>query len=55
MWKIAVAFIVFSLAALFFIMRGGDQVNMAGEAGHGTPAGSESASAPTSAPAAASK
>jgi hypothetical protein len=46
MWKIAIAFVVFSLAALFFIMKGGDSVNMAGEAGHGTPAASESASAP---------
>lgn len=46
MWKLAIAFIVFSLAALYFIMNGGDKVNMAGEAGHGNPT-----EAPASAPA----
>jgi hypothetical protein len=46
MWKIAIAFIVFSVAALYFIMNGGDKVNMAGEAGHGNPT-----EAPASAPA----
>ena len=44
MWKIFVGFIAFALLALFVIMKGGDKVDMQGEAGHGLPA-SESASA----------
>jgi hypothetical protein len=52
MWKIFVGFVAFALLALFVIMKGGDKVDMQGEAGHGLPA-SESASAhPASAPAA---
>jgi hypothetical protein len=46
MWKIFAAFIVFALAALFVIMKGGDKVDMQGEAGHGTPSSSHEASAP---------
>ncbi|OWW18168.1 hypothetical protein [Noviherbaspirillum denitrificans] len=53
MWKIFVGFIAFALLALFVIMKGGDKVDMQGEAGHGTPSASEHASAPAaSAPAA---
>jgi hypothetical protein len=49
MWKIAVGFIAFALVALFVIMKGGDKVDMQGEAGHGS---AEHASAPAaSAPA----
>jgi hypothetical protein len=44
MWKIFVGFVAFALLALFVIMKGGDKVDMQGEAGHGMPA-SESASA----------
>jgi len=53
MWKIAVGFIVFSLLALFLIMKGGDKIDMQGEAGHGVPTSSapDSAPAPTAAPA----
>ncbi|MGE5622320.1 MAG: hypothetical protein ACM3WS_04090 [Bacillota bacterium] len=42
MWKIFAAFMAFALAALFFIMQGGDKVDMQGEAGGHAP----SASAP---------
>ncbi|NEX62491.1 hypothetical protein [Noviherbaspirillum galbum] len=45
MWKIFAAFIVFALAALFVIMKGGEKVDMQGEAGHGT-SSSHEASAP---------
>lgn len=48
MWKIAVGFIAFSVLALFLIMKGGDKIDMQGEAGHGLP----SSSAPDSGPAA---
>lgn len=35
MWKIFVAFIAFALLALFVIMKGGDKIDMQGEAaGH---------------------
>lgn len=52
MWKIFVGFIAFALLALFLIMKGGDKVDMQGEAaGHST---SESASASTPAAATAS-
>jgi hypothetical protein len=47
MWKIFAAFIVFALAALFVIMKGGDKVDMQGEAGHGTPSSSASHDAST--------
>jgi hypothetical protein len=51
MWKIAVGFIAFALVALFVIMKGGDKIDMQGEAGHGS---AEHASAPAvSVPAAA--
>lgn len=47
MWKIFAAFMVFALAALFFIMQGGDKVDMQGEAGgHATAASAPAASAP---------
>jgi len=52
MWKIFVGFIAFALLALFVIMKGGDKVDMQGEAGHGVPSSSEHASTP-GAPAAA--
>jgi hypothetical protein len=50
MWKIFAAFMVFALAALFFIMKGGDKVDMQGEAGGHAPASAsaEAASAPAS-------
>lgn len=35
MWKIVVAFIAFAALALFVIMKGGDKIDMQGEAGHG--------------------
>lgn len=50
MWKVFVGFIAFALLALFVIMKGGDKVDMQGEAGHGLP--SSEASAHGSAPAA---
>lgn len=31
MWKIALAFVVFAAAALYFISKGGDAVDMSGE------------------------
>lgn len=48
MWKIFVGFIAFALLALFVIMKGGDKVDMQGEAGHGLPSSSaeHEASAP---------
>lgn len=49
MWKIFVGFIAFALIALFVIMKGGDKVDMQGEAGHGTPSASHD-SAPATAP-----
>ncbi|HEY0846029.1 MAG TPA: hypothetical protein VGE12_11725 [Noviherbaspirillum sp.] len=49
MWKVFVGFIAFALLALFVIMKGGDKVDMQGEAGHGLP--SSEASAHASAPA----
>ncbi|WP_408058418.1 hypothetical protein [Undibacterium griseum] len=33
MWKILVGFIVFAAAALFFIFKAGDKVDMQGETG----------------------
>lgn len=57
MWKVFVGFIAFALLALFVIMKGGDKVDMQGEAGHGMPSSEASAhgsapAAPASAPAA---
>ncbi|WP_199710562.1 hypothetical protein [Noviherbaspirillum cavernae] len=37
MWKIFAAFIVFAALALFVILKGGDKVNMQGEAGGHNP------------------
>ena len=31
MWKIAVAFVAFAALAMFIIVKGGDNLNMAGE------------------------
>jgi hypothetical protein len=31
MWKIAVGFVVFASLAMFVIMKGGDNIDMAGE------------------------
>ena len=52
MWKIFAAFIVFALLALFVIMKGGDKIDMQGEAGgHGTTESSAPASStPTPTP-----
>ena len=50
MWKIFAGFIAFALLALFVILKGGDKIDMQGEAGGH--AASESASAPTAASAA---
>ena len=58
MWKILVAFIIFAGAALFFIFKAGDKLDMQGEAaGHNptevhAPETSAPAPAPASAPAA---
>ncbi|HJV75634.1 MAG TPA: hypothetical protein VJ654_15520 [Noviherbaspirillum sp.] len=38
MWKVFAGFIVFALLALFVIMKGGDKVDMQGEAGGHSPA-----------------
>jgi hypothetical protein len=51
MWKIFVGFIAFALLALFVIMKGGDKVDMQGEAAGHAPAASESAPATPVAPA----
>jgi hypothetical protein len=55
MWKILAAFIVFAALALFVIMKGGDKVDMQGEAGGHSPVESttevEPAPASPSAPA----
>jgi hypothetical protein len=44
MWKIFAGFIAFAALALFVIFKGGDKVDMQGEAGSHTPASSEPAS-----------
>jgi hypothetical protein len=50
MWKIALAFVAFSVVALYLIMVAGDKVDMQGEAGHGVPSSSApAASAPAAA------
>jgi hypothetical protein len=47
MWKIFVAFIAFALLALFVIMKGGDKIDMQGEAaGHNPTEAHGSASTP---------
>ena len=52
MWKIIAGFIIFAAVALYAVSKGGDKVNMQGEAGgHATEAvASTPASAPASAP-----
>lgn len=45
MWKIFAAFIAFALLALFVVMKGGDKIDMQGEAG-GHEASSPAATAP---------
>ncbi|HZW13616.1 MAG TPA: hypothetical protein VFF81_10555 [Noviherbaspirillum sp.] len=51
MWKIFVGFIAFALLALFVIMKGGDKVDMAGEAaGHNPTEASAPAHGAASAP-----
>jgi hypothetical protein len=61
MWKIAVGFVVFAGLSLFVIMKGGDKVDMQGEAAGHNPtevhasASATAAAKPASAPAAASK
>ncbi|MFZ6656135.1 hypothetical protein [Undibacterium sp. TJN19] len=49
MWKILVGFIIFAAAALFFIFKAGDKVDMQGEAAGHDPTEVHSASASTSA------
>lgn len=59
MWKIALAFVAFSVVALYLIMVAGDKIDMQGEAGHGVPSSSApvdaasppAASSPQAAPA----
>lgn len=49
MWKIFVGFIAFALLSLFVIMKGGDKIDMAGEAaGHNPTEAHTSAQAPVS-------
>lgn len=50
MWKILVAFIIFAAAALFVIFKGGDKVDMQGEAAGHNPTEVHSASTSASAP-----
>ena len=50
MWKILVAFIIFAGAALFFIFKAGDKVDMQGEAAGVNPTEVHEASTPASAP-----
>ena len=52
MWKIGVGFAVFAALALFVIVKGGDNIDMAGEK-HGADAVHAPAPATASAPAAA--
>ena len=50
MWKILVAFIIFAGAALFFIFKAGDKVDMQGEAAGANPTEVHAGSTPPSAP-----
>ena len=52
MWKIFAAFIVFSLFALLVILKGGDKIDMQGEAGGHNPTEVHSSVPAASAPAA---
>jgi hypothetical protein len=45
MWKIFLAFVAFALLALFVVMKGGDKLDMAGEAGGHTTEATHSAPA----------
>ena len=51
MWKVLAGFIIFAALAIFVIMKGGDKVDMQGEAGAHNP--TEVHAAPASEPAAA--
>ena len=56
MWKLALGFVIFAAAALYFISKGGDSVDMSGEK-HGADAvhaPADAASAPAAATSAAS-
>ncbi|HJV81539.1 hypothetical protein [Noviherbaspirillum sp.] len=53
MWKVFVGFIAFALIALFVIMKGGDKVDMQGEAGHESSSASAVEAPAAAAPAAA--
>jgi hypothetical protein len=48
MWKIAVGFILFAALALFIISKGGDKIDMQGEAGTPSEEHAESAAASAS-------
>ena len=48
MWKILVAFIVFAGAALFFIFKAGDKIDMQGEAAGHNPTEVHASAAETS-------
>ena len=50
MWKILVAFIIFAGAALFFIFKAGDKVDMQGEVAGHNPTEVHTSSAETSPP-----
>jgi hypothetical protein len=52
MWKIFLAFVGFALLALFVVMKGGDKLDMAGEAGgHTTESAHSAPAAPATSPA----
>lgn len=50
MWKILVGFIVFAGAALFFIFKAGDKVDMQGEASGTNPTEAHAESSATNTP-----
>ena len=50
MWKILVAFIVFAGAALFFIFKAGDKIDMQGETAGANPSEVHATSTAASAP-----
>ncbi|MBP7565844.1 MAG: hypothetical protein KA795_07540 [Burkholderiaceae bacterium] len=56
MWKIAVGFVIFAAAALYFISQAGDKIEMGGEKHsgdiHAKPAAAAPAAAPVPTPAA---
>lgn len=53
MWKVFAGFIAFALLALFVIMKGGDKVDMQGEAAGHNPTEVPASHAPAASPAAA--